>query len=148
MVRKNWQALPVSATTVTVPNTEDHAWLTPEPTYAPLPDTIQWPTAHLSSEPDIVELHKNNHDEPNEPRAETINICDAPPLVKAKKRLQIIQQQGLLDQFSFSSSSMMIGGAVLAGLVFSQATLLTVLLFAPYPQPLSGPQTRSKKKHL
>jgi len=26
-----------------------------------------------------------------------------------------------------------------------QASLLTVLLFAPYPLPLSGPQTRSKK---
>jgi len=34
-----------------------------------------------------------------------------------KKRLQIIEQQGLLDQFSFSSSSVMIGGVVLAGLV-------------------------------
>jgi len=32
--------------------------------------------------------------------------------------------------------------------LLSQASLLTVLLFAPYPQPLSGPQTRSKKKHL
>jgi len=32
-------------------------------------------------------------------------------------RLHIIEQQGLLDQFSFTSSSMMIGGAVLAGLV-------------------------------
>jgi len=30
----------------------------------------------------------------------------------------------------------------------SQASPLTVLLFAAYPQPLSGPQTRSKKKHL
>jgi len=28
----------------------------------------------------------------------------------------------------------------------SQASILTMLLFAPYPQPLSGPQTRSKKK--
>jgi len=27
----------------------------------------------------------------------------------------------------------------------SQATLLTVLLFAPYPQPLSGPQARSNE---
>jgi len=73
------------------------------------PDTIQWPTAHLSSEPDIVELHQINHDEPNEPRADAINICDAPPPVRPKKKLQIIEQQGLLDQFSFTSSSMMIG---------------------------------------
>jgi len=29
-----------------------------------------------------------------------------------------------------------------------QASPLTVLLFAPYSQPLSGPQTRSKKKAL
>jgi len=34
-----------------------------------------------------------------------------------KKRLRIIEQQCLLDQFSFSSSSVMIGGAVIAGLV-------------------------------
>jgi len=36
----------------------------------------------------------------------------------------------------------------LPGSVLSQAFILIVLLFAPYPQPLSGPQTRSKKKHL
>jgi len=72
---------------------------------------------HLSSEPDIVELHEINHDEPNEPAAIAINVCGAPPPVKPKKRLWIIEQQGLLDQFSFSSSSMMIGGVVLAGLV-------------------------------
>jgi len=105
--RKNWQALPESATTVTTPNIEDHA--------RPPPDTIQRPTAHLSSEPGIVELHKINHYEPNEPTADTINICDAP--VRPKKKSWIIEQQGLLFQFSFSSSSMMIRGAVLAGLV-------------------------------
>jgi len=110
VICKNWQALPVSATTVTTPIIEDHA--------RPPPDTIQWPTAHLSSEPDIVELHKINHDEPNEPTADTINICEAPPLDRPKpKKSWIIEQQGLLDQFSFSSSSMMIGGAVLASLV-------------------------------
>jgi len=49
--------------------------------------------------------------------ANAINICDAPPPVLPKKRSQIIEQQGLLGQFSFSSSSVMIGGAVLAGLV-------------------------------
>jgi len=47
----------------------------------------------------------------------TYIYSNAPPLVKPKKRSQIIQQQGLLDQFSFSSSSMMIGRVVLAGLV-------------------------------
>jgi len=117
IIHKNWQALPVCATTVTVPNIEDRAQPPPETTYTSPPDTTQWPTAHLSSKPDIVELHEINHDEPNEPRAETTNICDAPPPVKPKKKSQIIQQRGLLDQFSFSSSSMMIGGAVLAGLV-------------------------------
>jgi len=70
------------------------------------PHTIQQPTAHLSSKPDIVELHKINHDEPNEPTDIAINICDASPQVRPKK-LCIIEQQGLLDQFSFSSSSMM-----------------------------------------
>jgi len=112
VICKNWQALPVSATTVNVPNIED---CTQPPSPGGLPDDIQQPTAHLSSKPDIVELHKINHDEPNEPRA--INNCNTPTVVKPKKRLQIIQQQGLLDQFSFSSSSVMIGGAVLTGLV-------------------------------
>jgi len=117
VIRKNWQALHVSATTVTAPNIEDSAQPPTVSTYTPPPDPIHQPTAHISSKPDILELHKINHDEPNEPTANTINICDAPPPVKPKKRLWIIEQRGLLDQFSFSSSSMMIGGAVLAGLV-------------------------------
>jgi len=66
VIRKNWQALP---TTVTAPNIEDST--------QPAPDPIQRPTAHLSSEPDIVELHKINHDEPNEPVADT-NIYVTP----------------------------------------------------------------------
>jgi len=59
IIRKNWQALPVAATTVTGPTVT-------------APDPIQQPTAHLSSEPDIVELNKINHNEPNdEPTANT-----------------------------------------------------------------------------
>jgi len=100
VIHKNWQARPVTATTVTAT------------------DPIQQPTAHLSSEPDIVELNKINHNEPNEPAANTYQYSSCPPLVRHKKRLRIIEQQGLLDQFSFSSSSLMVGGAVLAGLVF------------------------------
>jgi len=53
--------------TVTTPIIEDRAWPLTVSTYTPPPDSIQWPTAHLSSEPDIVELHKINDDEPNEP---------------------------------------------------------------------------------
>jgi len=117
VIHKSWQALPVSATTVTAPNIEDRAWPPTVSTYTPPPDPIQWPTAHLSSKPVIVELHKINHDKPNEPTANTYIYSNSPPLVKPKKRLQIIKQQGLLDQFSLSSSSMMIGGVVLAGLV-------------------------------
>jgi len=117
VIRKNWQALPVIATTVTAPIIEDHSWPAPVSSYTPPPDPIQWPTAHLSSKPDIVELHEINHDEPNEPVASTYIYSNDPPLVQPKKRLQFIEQQGLLDQFSFSSSSVMIGGAVLAGLV-------------------------------
>jgi len=49
VIRKNWQALPVSATTVTAPVSS----------YMPPPDPIQQPTA------DIVELNKINHDKPN-----------------------------------------------------------------------------------
>jgi len=107
VICKNWQALPVSATTVTAPVSS----------YRLPPDPIQQPTAHLSSKPDILELHKINHDEPNDPAANAINIYDNPPPVQPKKRSQIIEKQGLLDQFSFSSSSVMIGGVVLAGLV-------------------------------
>jgi len=107
VICKNWQALPVSATTVTAPVSS----------YTPPLDPIQLPTAHLSSEPDIVELNKINHDEPNEPTASTYIYRNNPPLVWPKKRSQIIEQRGLINQFSFSSSSVMIGGVVLAGLV-------------------------------
>jgi len=77
VICKNWQALSVSATTVNVPNIEDH--------------TIQRPTAHLNSKPDIVELHKINHDEPNEPRASNNIYSHTPTLIKPKKRLQKIK---------------------------------------------------------
>jgi len=99
VIRKNWQALPVTVTTVTAPT---------EPSYTPPTDTIQQPTAHLSSEPDIVELNKINHDKTNEPTANTYQYSTHPPLVRPKKRSRIIEQQGLLNQFSFSSSSLMI----------------------------------------
>jgi len=111
VIRKNWQPLPVSAITVTAPIIEDHARQARVFSYTPPPDPIQQPTAN------IVELHEINHDEPNEPVADTINICDAPPPVRPKKRSRIIEQRGLLDQFSFSSSSLMVGGAVIASLV-------------------------------
>jgi len=67
VIHKNWQALPVSATTVTAPNIEDHAWPPPVSTYTPPPDSIQQPTAHLSSEPDIVELHEINQQVDGQP---------------------------------------------------------------------------------
>jgi len=67
---------------------------------------------------DIVELNKINHDEPNEPAANTYQNSSSIPLVRPKKKLRIIEQRGLLNQFSFNSSSLMVGGAVLAGLVF------------------------------
>jgi len=101
IIHKNWQALPVTVPTVTAP----------DPIQQPT-DTIQQPTA------DIVELNEINHNEPNEPAANTYQYSTRPPLVQPKKRSRIIEQQGLLDQFSFSSSSLMVGGAVLAGLVF------------------------------
>jgi len=56
VIHKNWQALPVTATTVTGLS---------EPSYMPPPDPIQQPTA------DIVELNEINHDKPNEPAANT-----------------------------------------------------------------------------
>jgi len=100
VIRKNWQALPVSTTTVTAPVSS----------YTPPPDPIQQPTTHLSSKPDIVELNKINHNKPNEPMASTYIYSNDPPLVQPKKRSWIIEQQGLLDQFSFSNTSGMDGG--------------------------------------
>jgi len=117
VIRKNWQALPVTATTVTAPIIEDRPWPAPVSSYMPPPDPIQRPSAHLSSKPDIVELNKINHNEPNEPAADTYQYSSCPPLVQPKKRSWIIEKRGLLNQFSFSSSSLMVGGAVLAGLV-------------------------------
>jgi len=114
VICKNWQALPMSVKTVNVPNIEVHTW---PPSPGGLPDNILWPTAHLSSKPDIVELHKINHDEPNEPWRINNIYSNILTLIRPKKKLQISQQQGLLDQFFFSSSSMMIGGAVIAGLI-------------------------------
>jgi len=125
IIRKNWQALPVTATTVTA-------------TTVTVPDPIQQPTAHLSSEPDIVELNKINHDEPNEPTADTYQYSSCPPLVRPKKRLRIIEQQGLLDQFSFSSSSLMVGGAVLAGLVFIMSAGKGTVVARPGQDSLNG----------
>jgi len=120
IIHKNWQALPVTATTVTAPA------------------SIQQPTAHLSSEPDIVELNEINHNEPNEPAADTYQYSSRPPLVRPKKRLWIIEQQGLLDQFSFSSSSLMVGGAVLAGLVFIMSAGKGTVVARPGQESLSG----------
>jgi len=60
-IRKNWQALPVTAITVTAP------------------DPIQQPTA------DIVELNKINHDKTNEPMA----YCSRPPLIWPKKNNKV-----------------------------------------------------------
>jgi len=61
VICRNWQALPVTATTVTVPNPIQQPV---NPIQQPT-DTIQQPTA------DIVELNKINHNEPNEPAANT-----------------------------------------------------------------------------
>jgi len=58
-IHKNWQALPVTATTVTAPTVT-------------ATDPIQQPTAPIQQPTtDIVELNKINHDEPNEPTADT-----------------------------------------------------------------------------
>jgi len=122
VIRKNWQALPVIATTVTAP----------EPSYTLPTDPIQQPTA------DIVELNKINHDETNEPAANTYQYSSCPPLVWPKKRSRIIEQRGLLDQFSFSSSSLMVGGVVLASLVFIMSVGKGTVVARPGQDLLSG----------
>jgi len=86
ITRKNWQALAVSATTVTAPIIEDQALPSPVSSYTPPPDPIQLPTA------DIVELNEINHNEPNEPAASTYIYSNNPPLVWPKKRSQIVEQ--------------------------------------------------------
>jgi len=55
VIHKNWQALPVTATTVTAPIIEDHPLPAPVSSYTPPLDPIQQPTA------DIVELNEINH---------------------------------------------------------------------------------------
>jgi len=121
VIRKNWQALPVAATTVTAPN----------PIQQPT-TPIQQPTA------DIVELNEINHNEPNEPTANTYQYSSHTPLVWPKKRSRIIEQQGLLNQFSFRSSSLMVGGAVLAGLVFMMSAGKGTVIARPGQDSLSG----------
>jgi len=61
----------VTATTVTVPDPIQQTTGSLSLGRGDGPDPIQWPTAHLSSEPDIVELKKINHNEPNEATADT-----------------------------------------------------------------------------
>jgi len=117
VIRKNWQALPVTATTVTAP----------DPIQQPV-SPIQQPTA------DIVELNKINHDKTNEPMA----YSSCPPLIRPKKRLRIIEQRGLLDQFSFNSSSLMVGGVVIAGVVFIMSAGKGTVVARPGQDSLSG----------
>jgi len=95
VICKDWQVLPVSTTTISIPNIETHPQTPPQQ----LPDNIQQPTAHISSKPDIVELHEIKHNKTIEPQA--VDIPPPPDDVKPKK--------GILDQFSFNSSSLMIG---------------------------------------
>jgi len=128
VICKNWQALPVTATTVTAP----------DPIQQPVgslsldrrdgPELIKQPTA------DIVELNKINHDKTNEPAA----YSSHPPLIWPKKRLWIIEQRGLLDQFSFNSSSLMVGGVVLASLVFIMSAGKGTVVARPCRDLLSG----------
>jgi len=112
IIHKDWQVLPVSATTISTPNIETRPQTLPQQ----LPDNIQQPTTHISSKPNIVELHEIKHNKMIEPRA--VDIPPLPDVVKPKKNSQIIEQKGILDQFSFDLSSLMIGGAVVAGLLF------------------------------
>jgi len=120
VIRKNWQALPVAATTVTAPDLIQQPTASGLESLARRDRPIQQGNAHLLFKPssDIVELNKINHDKPNEPAANTYQNSSSIPLVWPKKKSRIIEQRGLLDQFSFNSSSLMVGGAVLAGLVF------------------------------
>jgi len=118
IIRKNWQALPVAATTVTAPDLIQQPTASGLESLARRDGPIQQQNAHLLFEPDIVELNEINHDKPNEPAANTYQNSSRIPLVRPKKKLRIIEQRGLLDQFSFNSSSLMVGGAVLASLIF------------------------------
>jgi len=84
VTHKDWQALPVTTTTISIPNIKTHPQPLPQPTYTPLPDNIQQPTTHISSKPDIVELHRIKHNKPIEPRA--MDIQQPPDVVRPKKK--------------------------------------------------------------
>jgi len=146
VICKDWQVLPVSATTISALNIEtcpQPRLVEPRPQSQPLPqqlpDNIQRPTTHISSKPNIVELHEIKHKETIEPWA--VDILPLPDVVKPKKKSQIIEQKGILDQFSFNSSSLMIGGAVMAGLLFLVSagkgqvnTRIELIISHPRPQ--------------
>jgi len=143
IICKNWQALPVAATTVTAPasgleslgcrdNPIQQQTAQGSLSLGCRDNPIQQPTA------DIVVLNKINHDEPNEPAANTYQNSSHIPLVRPKKRLRIIEQQGILDQFSFSSSSLMVRGAVIAGLVFIISAGKGIVIARPGQDSLSG----------
>jgi len=139
IIRKNWQALPVAATTVTAPDLIQQPTASGSESLARRDNPIQQPTASIQQPTaDIVELNEINHNEPNEPPAYTYQNSSHPPLVQPKKRLRIIEQRGLLDQFSFSSSSLMVGGAVLAGLVFIISAGKGTVIARPGQDSLSG----------
>jgi len=78
VIHKNWQALPVTATSVTAP---DPIQQPTDPIQQPT-DPIQQPTAG------IVELNKINHDKINEPAA----YSSCPTQTRPKKRSRIIEQ--------------------------------------------------------
>jgi len=86
VICKDWQALPVSMTTISAPNIETCPQPGPQSQPLPqqLPDNIQQPTAHISSEPDIVELNKIKHNKMIEPQA--VDIPPPPIVVKPKKK--------------------------------------------------------------
>jgi len=86
VIHKDWQALPVSVTTISAPNIETCPQPRPQSQHTPqqLPDNIQQPTTHISSEPDIVELNEIKHNKTIEPQA--MDIPPPPIVVKPKKK--------------------------------------------------------------
>jgi len=92
VIHKNWQPLPVAATTVTAPDLNQQPTTPGSESLARRDGPIQQPTAHLIFEPDIVELNKINQDKPNESAANTYQNSSCTPLVWPKKRSRIIEK--------------------------------------------------------
>jgi len=101
VIRKNWDgAVPIT-----------------QPTETPQTDSAN--SISIDNDPDTIdELSTISHNESYQPPPQDNIYSNTPKVTKPVKRSKIIPQRGIMDHLSFNSTSLMIGGAVVAGLVF------------------------------